>query len=69
MQFLRVVKTPGMTTDIFNFTYSVSKNTMPHVRNKITVVRMAVARLELISLTPIFAKIAVRAANKDDSNA
>lgn len=42
---------------------------MPHVRNKITVVRMAVARLELISLTPIFAKIAVRAANKDDSNA
>lgn len=58
-----------MTTDILiSLTLSV-KNTMPHVRNKITVVRMAVARLELISLTPIFAKIAVRATNKDNSNA
>lgn len=43
--------------------------TMPQVRISMMLVRMAVARLESISLTPIFAKIAVKAANKADSRA
>lgn len=44
-------------------------STMPHVRSRIMVVRMAVARFESTSLTPIFAKIAVKAANSADSSA
>lgn len=44
-------------------------NTMPQVKRRMMEVRMAVARLELMSFTPIFAKIAVRAANRADNNA
>lgn len=40
--------------------------TIPHVSRRIIVVRMAVARLELMSLTPILANMAVRAANSAD---
>ena len=43
------------------------KKTIPHVIKRITVVRMAVARLELMSLTPTLAKMAVRAAKKAES--
>lgn len=40
--------------------------TIPHVSRRIIVVRMAVARLEFMSLTPILANMAVRAANSAD---
>jgi hypothetical protein len=39
------------------------------VINRIITVLMAVARLELTPVTPIFAKIAVRAANTADNMA
>lgn len=42
---------------------------MPQVSNNIIVVLIAVAKLESISLTPIFAKIAVREANNADNMA
>lgn len=41
----------------------------PHVMNNITQVRIAVAKLESTSLTPIFANIAVNAANTADNMA
>ncbi len=41
--------------------------TILQAKIKITTVRMAVARLELTSLTPILAKIAVKAAKKADN--
>ena len=40
---------------------------MPHVMNKMTVVRIAVARSESTSFTPILAKTAVNAAKKADN--
>lgn len=43
--------------------------TMPQAKNKMTTVLIAVAKLELIFLTPIFAKIEVKAANKADKKA
>lgn len=42
---------------------------MPHVMNKITNVRMAVAKSELMYYTPILAKIAVRASKNAESKA
>jgi hypothetical protein len=42
---------------------------MVHAINKIKIVRIAVAKSELIPLIPIFARIAVRAAKKADSKA
>ena len=41
---------------------SRAKKTIPHVSSNIIVVRIAVARFEGMSLTPILAKMAVRAA-------
>ena len=49
--------------------FLVDAATIPHVRISIIVVRIAVARLESISLTPIFAKIAVNDANRADNRA
>ncbi len=43
--------------------------TIPQAKNKIMMVRMAVARLELTSFMPILAKIAVREAKKAESRA
>lgn len=42
---------------------------IPHVNTNITVVLIAVARLLSTSLIPIFAKIAVNAANTADNRA
>src|SRR6185503_18878721 len=42
---------------------------MLHAKTRITTVRMAVARLESISLTPALASTAVRPANRAESNA
>src|ERR1700745_3931894 len=42
---------------------------IPHVNNKITVVRIAVARVESMPATPTFANRAVAAANNADSSA
>ncbi len=42
---------------------------MPQVSARIIVVRMAVARSEFMSFTPIFVKIAVNAAKRAESNA
>jgi hypothetical protein len=42
---------------------------MLHTITRITTVLIPVARLELILATPIFAKIAVSAANKADNKA
>src|ERR1700730_12024445 len=42
---------------------------MLQVKTRITVVRIAVARLELISVTPTFARSAVAPANNAESNA
>lgn len=42
---------------------------IPHVNITITRVRIAVAKLELISFTPTLAKIAVSAAKNADSRA
>lgn len=47
----------------------VPTRAMPHVKGRMMVVRIAVARSESTSFTPILAKIAVRAAKKADSNA
>ena len=44
-------------------------NTTPHVIARITVVRIAVARLESISRTPTLARMAVSAANTAESSA
>jgi hypothetical protein len=43
--------------------------TIPQAKIKITIVLMAVAKLESTFLMPILAKIAVRAAKNADSNA
>ncbi len=43
------------------------KNTIPQMRIKTTMVRIAVARLELTSFTPILANMAVREAKKAES--
>lgn len=48
---------------------SLRKKAAPHARIKTTTVRIAVARSEGISLSPILAKIAVSAANKAASKA
>ena len=45
------------------------KRTIPHVMKRMTATRIAVARFELMSRTPIFAKIAVNAAKTAESNA
>ena len=42
------------------------KKTMPHVSKRMMVVRMAVAKSELISCNPTLAKIEVSAANTAD---
>lgn len=42
---------------------------MAQAKRRMTIVRMAVARLELTSLTPILAKMAVRAAKTAESRA
>ena len=47
----------------------VVKNAMPQVKTRMTVVRMAVARLELMSATPTLARIAVSAAKRAESSA
>lgn len=43
--------------------------TIPHVRNRITVVRIAVVRFESTSLIPILAQMAAKAANRADNKA
>ena len=45
------------------------QKTIPHVMHRMIVVRIAVARSELMSFTPILAKIAVSAAKNADSSA
>lgn len=45
------------------------KKAIHHVISNITVVRIAVARSELMSFTPTLAKIAVREAKNADNNA
>ena len=42
---------------------------MPHVKTRMTVVRMAVAKLELMSATPSLARIAVSAAKSAERRA
>ena len=49
--------------------YSPRKKTIAQATSKIMMVRMAVARLELTLVTPIFANIAVSDANKAESSA
>ena len=44
-------------------------NTIPQVIIRIIEVRIAVARSEFMSFTPIFANIAVNAAKRADNNA
>lgn len=43
--------------------------TIPHDKNMMTLVRIAVARFESTPFMPIFAKIDVSAANKADNTA
>ena len=44
-------------------------NTMPHAITKITMVRIAVAKLEFTFVMPIFANMAVSEANNADNKA
>lgn len=58
-----------MSWNILYFTQMVTEKDDSQVISKMTNVRIAVAKSELISLTPIFAKIAVSEAKNAESKA
>ena len=58
-----------MSTDAFNLGRMVSDKNDSQVINKMTDVRIAVAKSELISFTPILANTAVSAAKRAESKA
>ena len=54
---------------LFIWTMPVVESAIAQVRTKITAVLIAVAKFEFMPDTPIFAKTAVKAANKAESKA